>query len=212
MIKCTATLLLIILLNTVATAQPSGGSGNVELGLATGIASGWWIYTLGTGAGIDRTDNVPKISFEGVFVFKPHRFGIGAGLGYSFLTDNTMETFEDTRAQRQKYSIANKVVQFWTYYLLAEYDVYSDGRYSLSPQLKAGGFGIDTTHPQKANFKTQFLTELSALNKIDLSGGLSLTLRPFYQVMMISTKEDLLPGEKHRIFSLGLSFGVRYNI
>lgn len=212
MIRSCFTLILTIILNTIANAQTSDKSGNMEVGFSAGLASGWWIYSLGNGAGIDRTDNVPKIGFDGEVLFKPRRIGIGAGLGYSFLGDNTMEAFEDTRAQRSKYFIADKVVQFWTYYLFAEYDIYTNNKYILSPQVRAGGFSINTTHPEKDNFNSQLFLEFSALNQFYLSEQLRFSIRPFYQVMMIPVKEKMLPGEKHRIFSLGLSLGLRYTI
>ncbi len=201
------TLLLISALTAHHTAPAQS---NVKLGLSAGIASGWWIYNLGTGSGIDRTDFEPKITFEGEAVYKPKRLGIGLGLGYSFLTDNVMEAFQDTRAQRRKYFIADNVVQFWQYYLQGEYDIYSDGKYALSPQFRIGGFSIETTHPQKDNFNNRSLMEFSVLNQIVVGKKLELVIRPYYQVLMISVKEELLPGENHRIYSLGLTTGLRY--
>ena len=121
-----------------------------------------------------------------------------------------MEAFEDTRAQRLKYLIAENSVKFWQFSLLGEYDLYSGNRYTLSPQVKAGSFSIETIHPEKDNFDNKFFFELSALNRISLTGNLGLTFRPFYQVMMIQVKQETLPGEKHRIFSLGLALGLRY--
>ena len=67
---------LLIVSNTKAQNNPK-----FDVGLNSGIASGWWIYTLGTGAGIDRTDNEPKISFELEAVHKPKRLGIGVRSG-----------------------------------------------------------------------------------------------------------------------------------
>lgn len=93
-----------------------------------------------------------------------------------------------------------------------EYALFSGLKYKLSPQVRIGGFSIDTTHPQKENFDNKMFFELSAVNEISLSERLWFTIRPFYQAMMISVKEELLPGEQHRIFSLGLSFGIRYGI
>jgi len=194
-----------------AQAEPNTGL-PIELEFTSGIASGWWIYTLGTGAGIDRTDNVPKISFGTSVVYKPGRLGVGLGLGYSFLTDNTMEAFEDTRAQRRKYRIAENAVRFWEYYLVGEYDLFSNHKYRLTPQVRAGSFNINTTHPEKDNFGNRYLFELGVLNQIRLDKKLNFTVRPFYQVLKISIKQPSLSGEKHRIYSLGLSFGVRYRL
>lgn len=123
-----------------------------------------------------------------------------------------MDAFEDTRAQRSKYRIADNHVQLLQYYLQMEYALFSVSKYTLSPQVRIGGFSIDTTHPQKENFDNKMLFELSAVNEISLSERLWFTIRPFYQAMMIPVKEELLPGEQHRIFSLGLSFGIRYGI
>lgn len=206
-----ASIFLLLLINLSISGQSNTAS-EIQLGLSAGIASGWWIYTLGTGEGIDRTDNVPKISFEVVAIYKPNRLGFGGGLGYSFLTDNSMEAFEDTRAQRRKYAIADKSVRFYEYYIFTEYDVYSDSKFQLSPQLKLGSFGIDTIHPEKNNFKGKFLLELSTLCQFATSDRLIYTLRGFYQAMMISVDQPKFPGEKHRIFSLGLSFGLRYKL
>jgi len=209
MIRGLWTVLFIIILSFGVKAQPFE---KLQIGVSTGIASGWWVYTLGTGAGIDRTDTQPKITLEGEVLFKLKRFGLGAGLGYSLLMTNTMDAFEDTRAQRSKYRIADNHVQLLQYYLQMEYALFSGLKYKLSPQVRIGGFSIDTTHPQKENFDNKMLFELSAVNEISLSERLWFTIRPFYQAMMIPVKEELLPGEQHRIFSLGLSFGIRYGI
>jgi hypothetical protein len=109
------TLLVTLILTHNLNAQTNE---NFSIQAVSGIASGWWIYTLGTGAGIDRTDNEPKVSFEAELIYDLKRLQVGAGAGYSFLSDNTMEEFEDTRAQRRRYSIADKSVNFWEYYLL----------------------------------------------------------------------------------------------
>ena len=209
MIKGLWTTLLVIILTLGATAQPSD---KLHIGVSTGIAGGWWVYTLGTGSGIDRTDFKPKITFEGEVLYKLKRFSLGVGLGYSLLLVNTMDAFEDTRAQRRKYFIADKHVQLLQYYLQMEYALFPGSKYAFSPQVRIGGFSIDTTHPQNENFHHKIFFELSAVNEINLSEKLWFTIRPFYQAMMISVKEEQLPGEKHRIFSLGLSFGVRYGI
>ena len=200
-----------VLLLIVSSSQAQN-DGNFEVGINTGIASGWWIYTLGTGAGIDRTDNQPKISVEAEVLFKPNKLGVALGLGYSWLLDNTMEAFEDTRAQRSKYLVAEKSVQFWQYYLQTEYDVYQSPSYTLTPQVRLGGFSIDTIHPEKDNFDAQFYFELGVLNQLALSDKFQLGLRAFYQSMKISVKEENLPGEEHRIFSLGVAAGIRYRI
>ncbi len=209
MIKGIWTSLLGIILTLGATAQHSD---KLHIGVSTGIAGGWWIYTLGTGAGIDRTDYKPKITFEGEILYRLKRFGLGAGLGYSLLLVNTMDAFEDTRAQRRKYFIADNHVQFLLYHLQMEYALFSGLKYVLSPQVRIGGFSINTIHPQKENFDNKMFIELSAVNEISLSQRLWLTIRPYYQSMLMSVKEETLPGEQHRISSLGLSFGVRYGI
>lgn len=209
MIKCLWSSLLAMVLTIGATAQHSN---KLYIGVSTGIASGGWIYTLGTGAGIDRTDNEAKITFEGEIIYKVKRWGLGAGLGYSLLLDNTMEAFEDTRARRHKYFIAVNQVQFLQYHLQMEYALFSGLKYVLSPQVRIGGFSINTIHPQKENFDNKMFIELSAVNEISLSQRLWLTIRPYYQSMLMSVKEEILPGEQHRISSLGLSFGVRYGI
>ncbi len=209
MIKGLLTTLLVIILTLGATAQPSD---KLHIGISTGIAGGWWVYTLGTGSGIDRTDFKPKITFQGEVLYKLKRFGLGVGLGYSLLLVNTMDAFEDTRAQRRKYFIADKHVQLLQYYLQMEYALFSGSKYTLSPQVRIGGFNINTTHPQKENFDNKMFIELSAVNELSLSQRLWLTIRPFYQSMLISVKEEILPGEQHRISSLGLSFGARYGI
>lgn len=180
--------------------------------LSSSVALGWWIYTLGTGQGIDRTDYETKLGFEGNIMVKVHRVGVGVGIGYSLLFDNFMEEFEDTRMQRRKYRIADNQVRFLTYHLLLEYALFTKTKYILSPQLKSGLFDIKTTHPQKENFNHKWFIELGVMNEINLSDKLWFTLRPFYQAMMISVKEELLPGEKHRVFSLGISLGVRYQL
>jgi len=209
MIRGLWTLLLVIILSFGVKAQPFE---KLQIGVSTGIASGWWVYTLGTGTGIDRTDTQPKITFEGEVLFKFKRFGFGGGLGYSLLVANSMDAFEDTRVQRSKYRIADNYVQLLQYHLLMEYALFSGPKYTLSPQVRIGGFNIDTTHPQKENFDNKLFIELGAVNEISLSERLWFTIRPFYQAMMISVKEELLLGEQHRIFSLGLSFGIRYGI
>ena len=205
--KFYGTLLITLLTISVSNAQSNQ---KFDVRFSTGVASGWWIYTLGSGHGIDRTDNEPKISFELESVYHYKRLGVGLGIGYSYLTDNSMEAFEDTRAQRRKYLIAENSVKFWQFYLLGEYHLYSNERFTLSPQLKLGTFTIETIHPQKDNFGGKFYYELSAMNQFTLANNLGLTLKPFYQVMMIQVKQETMPGEKHRIFSLGLACGLRY--
>lgn len=180
--------------------------------LSSSAAMGWWIYTPGTGQGIDRTDYEPKLTFEGTILLKVNRVGLGVGIGYSILFDNFMEEFEDTRTQRRKYKIADNYVRFLTYHFLLEYALFEKTKYVLNPQLKSGIFDIETIHPQKENFNHKWFIEFGVLNEINLSAKLWLTLRPFYQAMMISVKEELLPGEKHRIFSLGISLGIRYQL
>ena len=203
------TLIICLVISSISVlAQSSKVYGE----LSSSAAMGWWIYTPGTGQGIDRTDYEPKISFEAAVLVKINRIGIGVGIGYSTLFDNFMEEFEDTRSQRSKYRIADNNVRFLTYHLLLEYALFSKTNYILSPQLKSGVFDIETIHPQKANFNQKWFVEFGVLNEINLSPKLWFTLRPFYQAMMISVKEELLPGEKHRVFSLGISLGVRYQL
>jgi len=178
--------------------------------ISSSIASGWWIYTLGTGAGIDRTDNEPKLTFEASLIYKPNRLGVGLSVGYSLLFDNFMEAFEDTRARRSKYRIAEKQVELLTYSGLMEYLIYSNEKFSLSPQVKIGGFNISTTHPEKDNFDQQWFWEFGIANEFSINSKWSFVLRPVYQMMAISVKQPLIPGEKHRIFSFGLAGGLRY--
>ena len=184
----------------------------IFIGGSAGVSSGWWLYTLGTGAGIDRTDNVPVLTFEAEGLVEFSRFGLGLGVGYGLLFDNVMEEFEDTPAQRRKYAIADKYLEAVQYNLLLEYSLFSNDKYILAPQVKFGGFDLKTTHPEKDNFGDQYFFELSALNQFRISQKCHFTLRPFYQSKVITVKEAKIPGEQHRIFSLGLSFGVRYQI
>ena len=199
--------LVLILLSQAAYAQKTS---NFQVEITSSLASGWWIYTLGDGYGIDRTDNEAKLSFDAKVLYKPNRFGVGLGVGYSLLFDNSMEAFEDTRAMRSKYSIAEDYVKFLSYYGISEYAIFSGEKAIISPQLMVGGFDLETIHPEKDNFDNQWILEFAVNNEIVTSTRWSINLRPFYQVLGISVKQETLPGEKHRIYSFGLGAGIRY--
>ena len=158
------------------------------------MASGWWIYTLGDGFGIDRTDNELKMAFEARAMYKPNRLGLGIGIGYSLLFDNAMEAFEDTRAARSKYLIADDFVEFLTYSAFLEYTIHSGQKLMISPQLSAGGFAIETIHPGKDNFNTQWLLEFGVVNEILWASKWSLIIKPQYQVLGISVKQETPSG------------------
>ena len=121
-----------------------------------------------------------------------------------------MEAFEDTRAVRSKYLIAEDFVEFLTYSAFWEYTIHSGQKLLISPQLSAGGFTLETIHPEKDNFNTQWMLEFGVVNEIIWSSKWSLTIKPLYQVLGISVKQETYPGEKHRIYSFGLGAGIRY--
>ena len=97
-----------------------------------------------------------------------------------------------------------------TYSGLIEYTIHAGRKLSISPQLTGGGFALETIHPEKDNFDTQWLLEFGVVNEIIGPSNWSLIFKPQYQVMGISVAQETFPGEKHRINSFGLAVGVRY--
>ena len=203
-------LLTLLLIFTVHSGFPQEAK-NFQLEVYSSLASGWWIYTLGNGYGIDRTDFKPKMSFEAKALYKPNRLGFGLGIGYNLLFENSMDAFEDTRAVRSKYLIADDFVKFLTYSGFIEYTLHEGRKLLISPQLTGGGFALETIHPEKDNFNTQWLDlEFGVVNEIIWSSKWSLIVKPQYQVLGISVKQETHPGENHRIYSFGLGAGIRY--
>jgi hypothetical protein len=91
--------------------------------------------------------------------------------------------------------------------LLTSYALVHTGNYTLSPQLKAGIFRIQTTHPDKDNFGYKTFWEAGIRNEITFPQW-HLIISPYFNTMTIQPREPVHEGEHHKIYSLGIMFGA----
>ena len=189
----------------------------VAVELAAGAEVGWWVYNKGTtnpdvnnNLGWDRTHLDLLSVYEINAMYSVNKWKIGGGANFTQLYNSKMVGSNDTGFFNDEYNIANGTVKFYKFYFLTEYEVVKYKRYSLNPQLKAGFFKINTTHPEKDNFGVKMLYEVGFNNQVMLFNRWNFTITPRYAVLLIKPKEPNATNEKHNVYSLGVNVGLRY--
>ncbi len=213
-----APVFLFILFVGVARGQcsecPDTSEKGLLIGVSTGIGAGWWIFRRGasnTGPAWDRSDfsfSIP-ISVELLYRFSWGKMGLG--YGRNWLLEDEMELFEDTFPVERVYKIADKAVTFKPVYIHLEPYLIKKSKFALSPSLKWGVFGIDTLHPDRDNFGRKHFWELGLNYEIHLS-KLDVLFTPRYRTMVMHSKVERQPGERHFIFGIELAVGLRLAI
>ncbi|MDN5202646.1 hypothetical protein QQ008_14755 [Fulvivirgaceae bacterium BMA10] len=201
---------------SVLIAQDHAINKKIALEISIGAEAGWWVYNKGTSdggvkndLGWDRSHHSLKVPMGLNVLYRIHRFKLGLGGSFAFLTDDDMIASDDTRPIRSKYKISNGVVTFFTYHVASEYDLLQMSHYTFAPHVKFGFFEIGTLHPEKNNFGNRTFWEVGITNEFR-KDKFVLIFRPAYTAMTIVPREEKNDGERHNVYSTGLTFGIRY--
>lgn len=199
-------------LSTLVCAQ------ELSLEVAAGASGGWWYYTQGhvddnfdTNKGNAYSESTLTLPIETNLIYSLQRFDIGAGLNASFFVEDEIFGLGNQNASLNKIRVSDGAVTFLRVHLLAAYAILQRKIFTLSPQIKAGLFNIDTSYPDKDNFGAKTFWEAGVMNKISFS-KCSLLIYPYYNSMHIHMRNPIQAGEQHKIYSLGIMFGTRWSL
>lgn len=206
-------LLTIFLLPFYLIAQPKAKKLLLEASLGTHL--GWWLYQKGSvnsflDQGQDYTHHafIPSLDLGVLYNFKVAKVGIG--VTFSALIEDEMNT-EIEGLIFGEYPIAEKSVQFRKYYAQGEYHLINGPKYRLAPHFRIGWFQIKSDHPEEDNFGRRIFYEIGLQNEFQLD-RIILFFRPQYGFASILPKEENYPDEKHKIYQVGIQFGIRIGL
>ena len=189
-------------------------SQTLSLEVLTGASGGWWYYTQGnldaafdTEKGNAYTESALILPVETNLRYTIKRFDVGAGMQYSIFAENEMFGLGNTDTDFNKLKISKNAVTFFKIHLLTSYALLQANNYTLSPQLKAGIFTINTTHPDRDNFGSKTFWEAGIRNEISFAKW-RLLLSPYFNTMTIRPRQPLHEEARHKIYSLGIMFGA----
>lgn len=189
------------------------------LQISSGADIGWWIYDKGQTdtlptihRGYDRTHLAAIYPIEIEAGIKAQRWTFAAGYSRRTLEDNVMIGSDHRRGDRNKYKIIQdkSYIPLHTYHAQAAYSLVQKRRFSMGFQLRVGGFSLTHDHPRKAYFHHQWMYETALPIYLDISRQLQFMFRPRYAQLNISTKGSTYNGEKHGIYSVGATGGLRF--
>lgn len=176
---------------------------------------GWWVYDRGVDSihrGYDRT----SLAFIGgwesrLYLSLGERWKLSGEYTFRMLVDHDMTLAESPRGNNLEYDISvGNTVNLTRIGLGTEYKLVTRNRYTFSPYLTAGIFGIKTIHPEASNFGAKTWWEVGVSHIFQLNKGLFFTIKPRYNTMTIRVKTPEFPGEVHKIYGFGLGFGLRF--
>lgn len=181
------------------------------------MAVGWWIYDRGYNdslpgwhEGFDRTHLAVIFPAEFELSFRGNNWFVETGTGIRSLRDNVMITPEDKRSDRERYRISpGQAVSIQMFYLRGGYNVFGSPGYSFTPALTLGTFTINTTHPNKDQFRHKLYYEAGIMNQFHIHKRFDLLIFPRYSNMIITTQPDAPEGSGHNIHSIGINMGFR---
>jgi hypothetical protein len=207
------TICFLLLIPVIAECQNS-----LKIEFVSGFETGWWVYNKGStddqvanNLGWDRTRHSIFLPAELSVFYKFDRYKVGGGVNYSMFFVYQMVSSQDTYANPKIYHVADNSVKFLKVNFLLEFDLIQKIRYIMSPLVKFGFFRIDTIHPEKENFGRKTFWTVGLTNEIRLS-RFSLILRPVFDVLTILPRKEKARNEKHNVYSMGLSLGIRYSL
>lgn len=184
--------------------------------VSSGTDLGWWIYDTGIPQqsntndwGRDYTHHSLALGLGLDLLCRFDKFTLGAGVQTSWLFEDDMIGAQDSEFEFDRVDIAEQAVNFTFYSLQASYTLIESKKYSFSPAFRYGIFQIDTVHPERDNFGAKTFLEIGFDNAVRLS-NIELIARPRYRVMKIKPETEKNPGEKHRIYNIGLQLGLRF--
>lgn len=175
---------------------------------------GWWIYDKGKDGqhlGYDHT----SLAFTGgletrLLIRVGEKWMVGAEYAFRALVDHDMTRSESPRGNLLEYDIASgSSVNISRLGLEAEYRLMQRAGFAVSPYFKSGLFAIQTIHPEADNFGRKTWWEMGVNYQFSLGRGVSFLLKPRYNTMRIQPQVPKHPGEKHRLYGLGLGLGLR---
>jgi hypothetical protein len=186
------------------------------LGIKSGLEAGWWIYNKGfndtlpgSHMGYDRTHLSFVIPVELTFALRTSDLIFNFGAGSVRIGDNVMIGSEDRRRGRTRYDVAaGEAVNTLHAFVQGGPALLKKPKYTFFPTLALGMFSIETTHPDKAQFKKQWFWKISLENYISPTENLDLTASLAYTNMKISTTNDAPKGAEHDIYSIGVNVGA----
>ena len=186
----------------------------LSLEVATGASMGWWYYTQGKlddafdkEKGNAYTESTLMLPLETNIRYTIKRFDAGLGMQYAFFVEDEMFSVGNQDANLNSFAISKNAVTFFKAHLLASYAVVRANKYTLSPQVKAGIFSINTIHPDKDKFGHKTFWEAGVRNEVAFSKW-RLVFYPCFNTMTIQQHEPAHEKAHHKIYSLGIMFGV----
>ncbi|WP_044240003.1 hypothetical protein [Flexithrix dorotheae] len=186
------------------------------LDFSVSIGSGWWTYYKGIDEngidrGWDRADTSPIAAGEIGFLARFGKVKPGVFIGIATYFQDEMDASDLTQLNWDQYPIGDKFVNFLKFGGQLEIDILEKKSFTLSPNLKAGSFYIDTVHPEKENFGSKYFFEIGIKAEKEFS-KFSLYILPRGSFMTIQPQMENAKGELHKIYGYGVNIGARLNL
>lgn len=208
--NCNSVFFLWMLLLPLGVAGQKPHAKKVLVELGSGIDLGEWLYFKGSinpqnfnDQGQDYTHYTAHVSLEMSILYCLGKWRLGGGISQSYFFENEMRSYQD-----QEYLIAKNSVKFFKYYSYLEYNLINRNKFTMSPQIRYGGFQVETIHPEKDNFGKKTFWEIGLMHTLQIQ-KLVFFMKPKYSSMKILPKDSIHDGERHKIYGVGLTAGVR---
>jgi hypothetical protein len=130
---------------------------------------------------------------------------------YDLFYENIMLEFEDSQNVSRQFTISDGFLPIHRYALLLDFELIGPPGYSLSPRFIAGGFLLETSHPDKDNFAKKRFWEIRIQNIVHRENW-AMVFSPFYTRFLFDQKQQDAQNTRHFIHTLGLQIGWKWNV
>jgi hypothetical protein len=187
------------------------GFSQINFSLGSGAAVGWWVQqNINSQNGeevADRSHFSLGIPFTSSVSYRTKKVNIGLTGSILFVNDDRIVHSEDKWFTDRTTPISNGWFSVSSLGIKANYYSYSSPKFSVAPEIQAGIFQTQTTHPNQSNFKNRYYFSLGVEVEWKKNNqGLFFT--PRYREYRMT---DETPGyADSNIYFIGIDFGYKF--
>lgn len=189
---------------------------NTYLEFSSGASFGFWRSYSAYRAALVTDDQSfalqsPKafsLPLELNIIHKLGQWKVGTGFRLNTLEANMTRGVDPNLNRFIREQFATNRLQLYQWNVQSELDLVRNKAYTLSPNVQMGIFWMNTTHPDRATFKSRSFMRLGFANQFDIANRWQLVFTPHVSALMIDTSLDT----RHRIYLFGCSAGLRYGL